>query len=99
MSEQPYVPLAARMRPRRVEEFAGQEHLLGADKPLGRAVRAGSLHSMILWGPPGVGKTSLARMLAESTDAHFQSISAVLSGVKEIRAAIDAAQQERTRSG
>jgi putative ATPase len=95
----PYVPLAARMRPRRPEDFFGQEHLLGPDKPLANAIRSGVVHSMILWGPPGVGKTSLARMLAETTRAHFQSISAVLSGVKEIRAAIDGARAERAASG
>ena len=94
-----HVPLAARMRPRSIGDFIGQEHILGPDAPLGRAVRSGSLHSMILWGPPGVGKTSLARMLAETTDAHFQSISAVLGGVKDIRAAVDAAQSERASRG
>ncbi|MFM7272483.1 MAG: AAA family ATPase, partial [Gammaproteobacteria bacterium] len=95
----PYVPLAARMRPRCVQDFIGQEHILGPDTPLGRAIRAGTLHSMILWGPPGVGKTSLARLLAESTSAHFQSISAVLAGVKEIRAAVELAQEARRRGG
>ena len=94
-----HVPLAARMRPRSIGDFIGQQHILGPDAPLGRAVRSGSLHSMILWGPPGVGKTSLARMLAETTDAHFQSISAVLGGVKDIRAAVDAAQSERASRG
>ena len=94
-----WVPLAARMRPRCVEDFIGQEHILGVDTPLGRAVRSGALHSMILWGPPGVGKTSLARLLAETTDTHFQSISAVLGGVKDIRAAVEAAQVERRASG
>ena len=93
-----YVPLAARMRPRSVADFIGQEHILGDDTPLGRAIRSGTLHSMILWGPPGVGKTSLARMLADTTQAHFQSISAVLGGVKDIRAAVDAAQAERAAS-
>ncbi|MBP8926162.1 MAG: replication-associated recombination protein A [Pseudomonadales bacterium] len=95
----PYVPLAARMRPRATEQFFGQEHLLGDDKPLGKAIRSGAVHSMILWGPPGVGKTSLARMIAETTGAHFQAISAVLSGVKEIRAAIEQARAQRTLSG
>ena len=95
----PYVPLAARMRPRAPEQFFGQEHLLGDDKPLGKAIRSGAVHSMILWGPPGVGKTSLARMIAETTGAHFQAISAVLSGVKEIRAAIEQAREQRTLSG
>ena len=93
----PYVPLAARMRPRRPEDFFGQEHLLGPDKPLANAIRSGVVHSMILWGPPGVGKTSLARMLAETTRAHFQSISAVLSGVKEIRQVVQEAEEHRAR--
>ncbi len=95
----PYVPLAARMRPRRPEDFFGQEHLLGADKPITSAIRSGTVHSMILWGPPGVGKTSLARLLAETTGAHFQTLSAVLAGVKEIRAAIDEARAQRATSG
>ena len=95
----PYVPLAARMRPRSVEDVCGQDHLLGADKPLGRVLRSGTLHSMIFWGPPGVGKTTLARLLAECTNAHFQSLSAVLAGVKDIRAAIDVAAQERASTG
>lgn len=96
---EPYVPLAARMRPRRLEELFGQEHLLGPDKPISNAVRSGSVHSMILWGPPGVGKTSLARLLAEATGARFQTLSAVLAGVKEIRAAIEEARMQRAEAG
>ena len=90
-----YQPLAARMRPRNLDDYIGQEHLLAAGKPLREAITRGQLHSMILWGPPGVGKTSLAKLFAEQADARFETLSAVLSGVKEIRAAVAAAQQER----
>ncbi|PUA30615.1 MAG: recombination factor protein RarA [Cellvibrio sp. 79] len=90
-----YQPLAARMRPRNLDDYIGQEHLLAPGKPLREAITRGQLHSMILWGPPGVGKTSLAKLFAEQADARFESLSAVLSGVKEIRAAVAAAQQER----
>ncbi len=94
-SENHYQPLAARMRPDRIEHFYGQEHLLAPGKPLREAIVGGHLHSMILWGPPGVGKTTLARMIAQGADARFENISAVLAGVKEIRGAIASAQQER----
>lgn len=90
-----YQPLAARMRPRNLDDYIGQEHLLAPGKPLREAIARGQLHSMILWGPPGVGKTSLAKLFAEQADARFESLSAVLSGVKEIRAAVANAQQER----
>ncbi|WP_323814321.1 replication-associated recombination protein A [Cellvibrio sp. NN19] len=93
-----YQPLAARMRPRNLDDYIGQEHLLAAGKPLREAIARGQLHSMILWGPPGVGKTSLAKLFAEQADARFESLSAVLSGVKEIRAAVATAQQERISS-
>ena len=76
-------PLADRMRPRNAAEFIGQAHLLGAGKPLHRALESGRLHSMILWGPPGTGKTTLARMLAESSHAQFIALSAVMAGGKE----------------
>lgn len=92
MADAPYQPLAARMRPVRLEEYVGQQHILAPGKPLREAIDAGHLHSMILWGPPGVGKTTLARLMAGASDARFIAISAVLSGVKEIRAAIDEAQ-------
>lgn len=92
MADVPYQPLAARMRPTRLEDYVGQQHLLAPGKPLREAIDAGHLHSMILWGPPGVGKTTLARMMAGASDARFIAISAVLSGVKEIRAAVDEAQ-------
>lgn len=94
-----YQPLAARMRPRSLADYAGQEHLLGAGKPLREAIERGHLHSMILWGPPGVGKTTLARLFAEQTEARFETLSAVLSGVKDIRAAVAMAEQERAGRG
>lgn len=92
-------PLAARMRPRVFADFIGQEHLLGPGKPLGEAIRRGLPHSMILWGPPGVGKTTLARLLAIASGGQFESLSAVLSGVKEIRAAVERAQSRKRSSG
>jgi len=91
----PWQPLADRMRPQRLEDFFGQSHLLSPDKPLRQAIEAGILHSMIFWGPPGTGKTTLARLIARRTQAHFIAISAVFAGVKEIRAAIDEARQAR----
>ena len=94
-----YQPLAARMRPRRLEDYIGQSHLLAKGKPLYEAITRGQLHSMILWGPPGVGKTSLAKLFAEQSNARFESLSAVLAGVKEIRSAVAIAQQERAATG
>lgn len=90
-----YEPLAAKMRPTRLEDYVGQEHVVGVGTPLRRALEAGNLHSLIFWGPPGVGKTTLARLLATYIDAAFISISAVLAGVKEIRDAVQQAQQHR----
>jgi putative ATPase len=92
-------PLASRMRPRNLDEYIGQTHLLAKGKPLGEALRRGQLHSMILWGPPGTGKTSLARLVARLCDARYDSLSAVLSGVKEIRAAIDLAKEHQQMTG
>jgi putative ATPase len=89
----PWQPLAARMRPQQLENFFGQSHLLASGKPLRQAIEAGILHSMIFWGPPGTGKTTLARLIAHRTKAHFIAISAVFAGVKEIRAAVEEARQ------
>lgn len=94
-----YRPLAARMRPTTLDGFCGQEHLIGEGKPLWEAIEGDALHSMIFWGPPGVGKTTLAKIIAASADAHFENISAVLAGVKEIRAAIAKAQEQRDLRG
>jgi putative ATPase len=88
-------PLADRMRPRSLDGFIGQEHILGPGKPLRKAIEGGNLHSMVLWGPPGSGKTTLAKLLAETTQAEFITLSAVLAGVKDIRAAVASAQQIR----
>jgi putative ATPase len=88
-------PLAARMRPRTVHDFIGQEHLLGEGKPLRFAIEKKKLHSMILWGPPGTGKTTLARLLAESTAANFERLSAVMAGVKDVRLVVERAQQAK----
>jgi len=92
-------PLAARMRPRTLEEFVGQEHLVGERGPLRRSVARGHLTSLLLWGPPGTGKTSLARLLANAIGADFATLSAVMSGVAEVRAALAAAQERLTLNG
>lgn len=85
-------PLAERLRPTHLDEYIGQTHLIAPGKPLYQAIKAGRLHSMIFWGPPGTGKTTLARLIAHHADARFLTLSAVLSGVKEIREAVAAAQ-------
>jgi len=95
--EPPRVPLAERMRPKSLDEVAGQTHLLGPGKPLRLAFASGKPHSMILWGPPGVGKTTLARLMAQGFDAEFVALSAVFSGVKEIRESIQQAQAAKAR--
>ena len=88
-------PLADRMRPRNLDEFVGQAHLLAPGKPLRQAVEGGLLHSMLFWGPPGTGKTTLARLIAGRADAQFIALSAVMAGVKDIRAAVEQARTER----
>ncbi|MBP9804240.1 MAG: replication-associated recombination protein A [Candidatus Accumulibacter sp.] len=92
-------PLAERLRPRVLSEMIGQSHLLGPGKPLTMAFQSGQLHSMILWGPPGVGKTTLARLMADAFAADFIAISAVFAGVKDIREAVARAEVTRARSG
>lgn len=92
-------PLADRMRPRTLGEFIGQEHILGPDRPLRAAIEAGRAHSMIFWGPPGTGKTTLGRLVANHANARFLSLSAVLSGVKEIREVIAEAKRLRAEHG
>jgi putative ATPase len=98
-AKQPAAPLAERLRPKHIDEVIGQAHLLGEGKPLRLAFQSGKLHSMILWGPPGVGKTTLARLMASAFDAEFVPLSAVLSGVKDIREAIAQAEHTLQQSG
>jgi putative ATPase len=87
------------MRPRSLDEFVGQQHVLGPGKPLRHSIESGQLHSLILWGPPGTGKTTLARLIAQKADAQFIALSAVMAGVKDIRAAVEAAREARESSG
>ena len=96
-SRKEFRPLADRMRPRSLEEFVGQQHLLAEGLPLRQAVEAGKLHSMVFWGPPGTGKTTLAKLISRYAEARFVSLSAVLAGVKEIREAITEARLAQDR--
>lgn len=88
-----YRPLADRMRPQTLDDYLGQQHILGEHKALTQAIKTGSLHSMVFWGPPGTGKTTLARIIANTAQAEFIALSAVLSGVKDIRSAIERAKE------
>lgn len=94
-ADEDFRPLAARMRPVSIEHYCGQQHILGPNKPLRRALEAGHLHSMILWGPPGTGKTTLAEVAANYANAEVERISAVTSGVKDIRLAIEKAREHK----
>jgi putative ATPase len=96
---EPAAPLAEALRPKSIDDVVGQRHLLGPGKPLRLAIESGKPHSMILWGPPGSGKTTLARLMATIFDAEFIALSAVFSGVKDIREAVQAAETELVRSG
>ncbi|AIW14602.1 replication-associated recombination protein A [Vibrio tubiashii] len=93
--DEDFRPLAARMRPETLDQYIGQQHILGEGKPLRRALEAGHIHSMILWGPPGTGKTTLAEVAANYANAEVERVSAVTSGVKEIRAAIEKARENK----
>ena len=92
----PSIPLAERMRPQSLDELAGQTHLIGNGKPIAQMVQKGTLFSMILWGPPGSGKTSLARVVSEQVKGHFVQLSAVSAGVRDVRAVIAAAGRPNT---
>jgi len=96
---QPVAPLAEALRPKSIDDVVGQQHLLGPGKPLRLAFESGKPHSMILWGPPGSGKTTLARLMAKAFDAEFVALSAVFSGVKDIREAVQAAEARLEASG
>src|SRR5512146_2910774 len=97
--QQKDAPLAERMRPRTLAEFVGQEHLLGEGKMLRQLIEADQLTSLIFWGPPGSGKTTLARIIANATRSHFIFFSAILSGIKEIREIVKEAEEVRKYQG
>src|SRR4051794_11246925 len=96
---QPVAPLAEALRPKSIDDVVGQQHLLGPGKPLRLAFESGKPHSMILWGPPGTGKTTIARLMADAFDAEFIALSAVLSGVKDIKEAVQRAREALATSG
>ena len=98
-ASRPDAPLADRVRPRALDELLGQDDVLGPGKPLRRAIEQDQLRSLILWGPPGSGKTTLAQVIRRTTRAHFEAMSAVLSGVKELREILKAAEDRRRREG
>src|SRR3712207_7569895 len=89
-------PLADRLRPTKLSEVVGQDHLVGPDGALTRLLRSGSLGSLIFWGPPGTGKTTVARLLANETDLHFEQISAIFSGVADLKKVFEAAQDRKS---
>lgn len=99
MPDADFKPLAEKMRPDNLQDYFGQIHIVGEDKPLRKAILADHLHSMIFWGPPGTGKTTLARLIAKQTGAHFHSLSAVLAGVKDIREAVALAKRIKSEQG
>ena len=99
VGRQPDIPLAERIRPRSADEFVGQQQVMAPEKLVGRLLRHGRLQSLIFWGPPGCGKTTLARVIAEDTGAHLINLSAVTAGVKDIRAAVDEARQQQSMQG
>ena len=92
-----YQPLAARMRPVELDDYSGQKHLFEAGKPLYETIQSGRPHSMLLWGPPGTGKTTLAQIIAKRCDCYFIAISAVLGSIKDIRAAVEQAKLNQAR--
>src|SRR2546421_10055083 len=96
---QPVAPLADALRPKSLDEVVGQQHLIGPGKPLRLAFESGKPHSMILWGPPGTGKTTIARLMANAFDAEFIALSAAFSGVKDIKEAVQRAQEALVTSG
>ena len=87
-----FMPLAAKMRPRTLADYVGQQHILGGDSPLAQSIEQGHCHSLIFWGPPGSGKTTLAEIIAQHANAEIERVSAVTSGIKEIRSAIEKAK-------